>query len=343
MDSVTPPPPPSPSQPTSWPGQQPLVAAYLGSLLAIGKASTARTYGCYLRTFEGWARSAGVDLMRTTTQELAGYQLFLAGDRTPRTGAVRARSTQATAVIVVQTFYDWLRRRGHIIHDPAAALVPPHLPGKRMVRKDHLTLQECIALLQTQASFIDEHAPGTVRRALEIRNLALLSLALATGRRVRGLVDLRVDQVDLERNEIRVEREKGHAGRVLPVAEWAMATVRRNLAEARPVLAENADLNPWLFVSQQADVMCTRAVSFVLALAVKATIARNPHLTELPGKRISTHSLRVSFATLLLKGGCNIRSINELMLHRDLSTTARYTPVLMADLRRILLTKHLRA
>jgi site-specific recombinase XerD len=320
----------------------PAVAAYLDALRAAGKASTARTYGHYLATFAAWASATGVDILRATTDQLAGYQLWLAQDRPARTGQVRARTTQATAIIVVQSFYDWLLRRNQIVHDPAAPLTPPSQPVNRMVRKDHLTLQEATALIQTQAAIVAEQT-GPRDRAREQRNLALLSLMLATGRRVQGLTDLGVAQIDLERNELRVEREKGRTGRVLPVAAWAMATVRDYLAAARPILAEDCPDSPWLLVSQRAERLTTRAVSFLLRIAIQATIARNPDLTDLPRKRISTHSLRVSFATLLFQGGCGIRSINELMLHQTLSTTARYTPIPMADLRRALATTHLRA
>jgi site-specific recombinase XerD len=66
-------------------------------------------------------------------------------------------------------------------------------------------------------------------------------------------------------------------------------------------------------------------------------------LTELPNKRISTHSLRVSFAKLMHDHGCNIRSLNELMLHRSLNTTAAYTPITVDDLRRAVLPCHPRA
>ena len=118
-----------------------------------------------------------------------------------------------------------------------------------------------------------------------------------------------------------------------------MATVRRYITEARSVTLKGAN-SPWLFVSQGADVLCTRGVAFVLADAVAETIRRNPDLVDLPSKRISTHSLRVSFATLLFHGGANIRSINELMLHSSLTTTGRYTPIPLADLRRVLIAAH---
>jgi len=330
-------PPPSPPR-------HPAVVAYLDALRANGKDSTARTYGHYLLLFEGWLDRARIDLMRATTDQLAGYQLWLSTDRPARLREVRARTTQGTAVIVMKSLYVWLRKRGFLIHDPAKKLVPPSTPTSLTVRKDHLTLQEATALIQTQAALIEQHPAETQPRyrALEVRNLAMLSLALATGRRVHGLVALQLDQIDVERNEVRVDREKGRMGRVLPVAEWAMATVRRYLAEGRPVTLDGAS-SPWLFVGMNAACLCTRAVGYVLDRAVAETIARNPDLTDLPHKRISTHSLRVSFATLLFAGGANIRSINELMLHRTLSTTAKYTPIPISDLRRVLLTAHPRA
>ena len=322
--------------------RHPSIAAYLDALCAAGRANTARAYGNCLDLFARWAGGAGVDLMRATSDQLAGYQLWIASDRTVRTGAVRARSTQATAIIVVQSFYRWMCDRDLLMHDPSASLTVPSQPVNRQVRKDHLTLQEATALIQTQAALVDKRAPGTKWRALEIRNLAMLALALATGRRVHGLVTLKLHQIDLDRNEVRIEREKGRTGRVLPVAAWAMATVRRYINEARPVTL-GGESSPWLFISQCVCALDTRSVGFVLAIAVRETIARNPDLTDLPHKRISTHSLRVSFAHLLFQGGCNIRSINELMLHQSLSTTARYTPVPLADLRRALLTTHPRA
>jgi integrase/recombinase XerD len=72
-------------------------------------------------------------------------------------------------------------------------------------------------------------------------------------------------------------------------------------------------------------------------------VAENPDLQELPGKHITWQSLRVSFATLLFANGCAIRSVNELMLHRSLSSTARYTPIPVEDLRQVCRTAHPRA
>lgn len=228
------------------------------------------------------------------------------------------------------------RRRGHLVHDPAVHLVPPCPPKSHSVHKEHLTLQEATALIQTTAALIEEYPTGSQYWAMRVRNLALLSVALATGRRVQGLVDLSLHQLDFERNELRVDREKSKTGRVLPVAPWAMTTVRRYLDDARPLLIKGNEI-PFLFIGQRTTRMCARTVSFVLADAVGETIRRNPDLSDLPRKRISTHSLRVSFATLLFQGGCNIRSIirviQEILGHANLDTTKTYLRLVPGHLR----------
>ncbi len=82
---------------------------------------------------------------------------------------------------------------------------------------------------------------------------------------------------------------------------------------------------------------------YALTLMVGRAVRENRDLTDLPGKRVTWHSLRVSFAGLLFSNGCDIRSVSELLLHRLLSTTAAYTPIPVDDLRRVFRTAHPRA
>jgi integrase/recombinase XerD len=81
----------------------------------------------------------------------------------------------------------------------------------------------------------------------------------------------------------------------------------------------------------------------ILEITHQQTVRENPDLKELAEKHLTPHSLRVSFATLLFQGGCNIRSINELMDHKSLTTTACYTPLHIDDLRRACQRAHPRA
>ena len=329
------------------------ITAWLDALRAAGKASTAITNGRFLAKFTAWLAQSGsadsaVDLLAVTPDVLTRYQIWLADVCRRADGKPLAVTTQATAVIILCSFYRWLTRRGVLLVNPARDLTPRKAPPTLVVRKDHLSLQEAQALIDTLAALVTEAASGTVARALAERNLAAIALALATGRRCAGLCSLRVSDLDAERNELRVAHEKGRMGRVLPVAAWAMAAAMRYVAGARGMLlGADADVaattSPWLFVSQRADRLCERGFANVLDVAIAETVRRNPDLADLATRRITTHSLRVSFATVLFANGCGIRALNELMLHQALTTTARYTPIPIEDLRRVLLASHPRA
>jgi site-specific recombinase XerD len=318
----------------------PAITAFVDSLRAANKASTATSYAGFLRMLEDWCAASGCDLLTITADDLRRFQVYLADEYQTAAGNALALTTQATAITVIRSFYRHLTRSGVLVLDPAASLVSPSPPMSPIVHKDYLDQQEATALVETMAAEVE--AASKDARALALRNLALVSLALATGRRCKGLVSLDVSDLDPDRDEVRVGWEKGKSGRVLPVAAWSMAVVRRYVSEARPVILGDRP-SAALFVSQRADRLCTRAVTVVLDAAVTDTIAANPDLVDLPGKCISTHSLRVSFAAMMFANGCNIRILNELMLHSSLTTTARYTPIPIEDLRRVLLTTHPRA
>jgi site-specific recombinase XerD len=111
-------------------------------------------------------------------------------------------------------------------------------------------------------------------------------------------------------------------------------------SESRPTLTRGRD-TPWIFLDLKGTApMPYRALRGVLDELMVRVVAENPDLDELPGKRISWHSLRVSFATMLFGNGCDIRSVNELLLHRSLTTTAKYTPVPVDDLRQVFRAAH---
>jgi integrase/recombinase XerD len=320
----------------------PAISAYLDALRAADQASTAATNAGFLRTFAHWLAGQALDVLHATPEVLRRYQHWLAAEYRTRHGEALALSTQATAIIVVKALYRWLHRRDVILIDPAATLVPPKPPTRVVVAKDYLSLQEATALIDTCASRVAAATVGTTTRALRLRDLAAISLALATGRRCHGLCDLLVAHLDAGRNELRVEREKGKAGRVLPIASWAVAVVRRYLAEVRTHLLRGRE-SDYLLVSQRAKRLCERGFAVALDEAIAATITSNPDLIDLPAKRISSHSLRVTFAVTLFANGCGIRSLNDLMLHANLTTTAHYTPIPLEDLRRVLLASHPRA
>lgn len=318
------------------------IESFLAHLALRGRQLTANTTRQALEQLVAWAgqQSPPLEVLIASAADLQAFQAWLVtGYRSP-SGRPLARSTCATRVLQVQSFYRWCAARGLIAIDPSRDL-GVHAPRSRVVVRDRLSFQAATALVQSCAGIVATAPVGTHTHAEALRNLAAICLALTTGRRIGGMTTLRVADLDVALCELRVEREKGATGRVLPVAGWAVAVLAQYLRDARPLLARGHDA-PWLFLNQPGDGPITRiALRWVLARLIDRTKEENPDLTELATSRITWHSLRVTFAaTLLFANGCDIRSVNELMLHRRLSTTARYTPVPIEELRQVFRRTH---
>jgi len=239
---------------------------------------------------------------------------------------------------VVRSFHRWLLRRGFTLTNPTRSLVLPKL-AKRTVNKDELSQQEAQALLETAGGVVESQKQGSAAWASALRDVSLIALGLASGLRRKELCEMPLTSLDVERNEIRVERHKGGVGRVLPVAGWAMSLMvaYRDAARARLLRDRISD---FLFVGTRSLRVGHETLAHLITRFQKLTIAANPDLVELPGKHLTAHSLRVSFARLLFANGCPIRSVNELLLHNKLSTTALYTPVSVDELRHELIRVH---
>lgn len=251
---------------------------------------------------------------------------------------VLALSTQSTHLAVVRSFHRWLVRRGYTITNPARSLVLPKLP-KRTVTKDELSQQEAQALLETAGELVDSHKRGSFAWCVALRDLALIGLGIASGLRRSGLCDLPIIALDVERNEIRVERHKGGVGRVLPIASWSTALITTYRDHARPRLLRDRQ-SEFLFVGNRSSHVGHATLAHLITELQELTAKANPDLAELSDKNLTPHSLRVTFARVLFANGCPIRSVNELLLHNKLSTTALYTPVTVDALRHELIRVH---
>jgi integrase/recombinase XerD len=317
---------------TTTPAFVPLIAGFLAHLTAEDRATTAASYAFHFRKLQQWATTAGIDLEQVNADRLRDFQRWIAeGYRDPR-GQLLSAASQATVLATVKALYGWAYRRRRVLVDPAASLEYPHLPVRTRVTADHLTQQEAIAFLQTQAAIVAEHQTGSRSWAGEVRHLAMLCLALGTGRRSHGLLAVRVDELDLDRNELRVPTEKGRMGAVLPVPAWAIVECRRYLTDARPLLPHAAS-SPFLFVGHVGERVSPSAYGCLVRRVAAETCRRNPDLIELPSKRISTHSLRTTFATLALTSGVSLAALTRLMLHARPDCTRLYAALGVEDLR----------
>lgn len=321
----------------------PTMDQFLNWLEAEDRARSAETYRSGLGLLHQYLTDNNINPLEATLDDLRGFQRWLSEDYRQRNGKRLARITRNTRLAAMRSYYRWAVRRGLILVDPSKKIVMSRIP-RGDVKRDHLEQQEVIALIQTQAGYVER-----LRRrqasiwSREHRNLAWLCMAIATGRRVTSLRNIKVQDLNFRLNEIRVEREKGKAGRVLPCAAWAMAVAKEHIKDARKALLDGRDDEGWLFVGiEQPQMLNATPRRFVSRLKGRAA-RENPDLEQLAEKHLTPHGLRVTFATMLFLNGANIRSINELMLHTELSTTARYTPIPLEELRRACRRAHPRA
>jgi integrase/recombinase XerC/integrase/recombinase XerD len=209
--------------------------------------------------------------------------------------------------------------RGTIDRNPADLVPSPRRPRglPRALRAD-------------QVAQLLDRIPA--RTPLEVRDRALFELAYSCGLRCEEIVNLDLDSADFDAEELRV-LGKGSKTRLVPIGEPAQAALERYLATARPALIRDASESS-LFISKTGRRLSASDVRRRLTLWLRAA--------SLAGG-ISPHVLRHSFATHLLEGGADLRTIQELLGHASLSTTQLYTRVESGRLRSQYARSHPRA
>ena len=275
-------------------------------------AATRRAYGRDLLELAAWATERGRDPGTLAYRDLRGYASVLS-ERGLK------KSSVARKLAASRGFHDYLVRAGEAAANPAELLPTPkrdsHLP--RVLGPD-----EVAALL--------DRIPA--RTPLEVRDRALFEIAYSCGLRAEELVNLDAGDLDFESETVRATG-KGSKTRVLPMGEPAQKALRRYLDTARHTLAtQNAE--PALFLSRRGRRLSASDVRRRLAKWVREAAVAG---------RVSPHTLRHSFATHMLEGGADLRSIQELLGHSSVSTTQIYTRVEPSRLRREYARAHPRA
>ncbi len=279
-------------------------------------AHTCRAYGsdvAALASYLGGAR----DVRTPAETGLADLRAWLA--TLSRTGS---RATVARRAAAVRTYFGWAARTGRVSTDPALRLVAPrrHATLPAVLRADEAT-----ALIDAAGAAADDGDP------LAARDCACLELLYATGIRVSELVGCDVDDVDLDRQVVRV-LGKGGKERVVPFGAPAARAVTGWLA-VRPALS-TSDSGHALFLGRRGR----RADARQIRAAVHRLLSQVPNAPDL-----GPHGLRHSAATHLLDGGADLRVVQELLGHASLTTTQLYTHVSPERLRRSYEQAHPRA
>jgi integrase/recombinase XerD len=263
------------------------------------------------------AHLGGRDPLGVAHSDLAAFVAALAtgdGDRRPVAPATLQRK-----VACLRSFYRHLRREGLMDEDPTA-----HLKAPRQSRRlpQVLSRDEVARLL--------DQPKGTGAAAL--RDRALLELMYACGLRASEAIDLETTDLDLETGVLRA-RGKGAKERLVPVGSAAARALELYLSRGRPRLVGDR-LEPRLFVNQRGRGLTRQGLyKIVQRHAAAAGLA----------EKMSPHTLRHSFATHLLAGGCDLRSLQEMLGHADIATTQLYTHLSAERLKDVYFDAHPRA
>jgi site-specific recombinase XerD len=272
---------------------------------------TRRAYGGDVGEFAAWCSRAQLEPGEVHVTQLRRYAAHMSERRL-------AATTLARKLAALRAMYRSLKEHGLVDANPADLLPVPRRP-RSLPR----------VLPQAELGRLLDRIGGST--PLEVRDRALLELAYASGLRAEELVTLQRGSVDFDGEQVRVEG-KGSKTRFVPVGEPALLALSRYLDRARPALASVEETA--LFVSKSGRALSTSDVRRRLRIwAQRAGIAGG----------VNPHALRHSFATHLLDGGADLRTIQDLLGHASISTTQVYTRVESARLRRAYTSSHPRA
>ena len=260
-----------------------------------------------------WLGQHARGLLEATRAELFDY---LAARNKAGIGA----RTNARELTALRRFYAEQVRHDPAFEDPTLLLDAPKLPR---------TLPKALAEREIEGLL---NAPA-IDTPIGLRDRAMLELMYACGLRVSELVTLPLAGLNLRQGVLRVTG-KGGKERLVPIGETCMDCLTRYLREARPALAKGRE-TPALFLSNRAAGM-TRQMAWTL-------VKKHALAAGIAAKRISPHVLRHSFATHLLNHGADLRALQMLLGHSNLSTTQIYTLVAREGLKRLHSQHHPRA
>lgn len=271
-------------------------------------AYTVRNYTNDLMEFFGFVTESGIDTLKNVNkQTLRAYLARLMEQK-------YAKSSIARKLSAIRSFYRYLMREELVSASPAATTVSPKL-DKRLPA--FLTVDEAKKLVESP----------DVSQPQGQRDRALLELLYASGMRVSELVNMNIEQVNLATNEIRVWG-KGAKERVVLIGAPAAQALTAYINEGRKELLAGKR-NSALFVNRYGERILSRRVQKILKI-YSQSINKNVH----------PHVLRHTFATHLLDGGADLKVVQELLGHADLSSTQIYTHVTQSRARKIYLSAH---
>ncbi len=270
-------------------------------------------HGLAENTIESYSRDI-VRFFRFLEQENLS-PIDVSQDQTEQYIRTLAKSLSPTSVArnisAIKTFFRFLVSEGRLTNSPARLVETPKLP---------LRLPEVISREEVERLL----AQPDISNALGLRDSAMLEALYATGLRVTELINLKMSNINLEAGYVRT-LGKGSKERIVPIGDKAMAAIKDYLSNGRPQLSKKR-VSPFLFLNARGQNISRQGFwKIIKKYGIKAGIK----------KKITPHGIRHAFATHLLDAGADLRSVQVMLGHADISTTQIYTHVSRERLKKI--------
>lgn len=260
--------------------------------------NTVLAYGRDLDRFANWVTGGGLsDYLKPSVRELALYLSYMRDEQL-------APPSVARHLVALKMFYRFLRLEERVQQSAVELLSSPILWERIPQVLSHESVEKLLASPQPQERFY-------------LRDKAILETMYATGGRASEVVNLALADLHAESGFCKCQG-KGGKQRVIPLGRPALAALERYLTLQRPQLVRTNPDAPWVFVSRGGKVL-SREMLWMLVKKYVKRAGINP--------KVSPHTLRHSFATHLLAGGADLRTVQELLGHASIQTTQHYTHV----------------
>ncbi len=266
----------------------------------------------------GWLDERGITRPAEVTRPMLDrYQRWLFHYR-KRDGEPLSFRSQSQRLLGVRAFFKWAARQHHVLHNPASEIELPKV--ERRLPKPALTAAEAELVL----AMPDLSTPAGVR------DRAMLEVLYSTGIRRGELAGLAVFDLDTDRRTLLVRQGKGRKDRLIPIGERALAWVDRYLHEVRHTFAREPDDGTLFITVDGTKFSLDRLTQLARDYVVGSGVA----------KQGACHLFRHTLATLMLEGGADIRYVQQMLGHADISTTQIYTQVSIRHLQAIHAATH---
>jgi len=271
------------------------------------------------RFFKYLIEDKGINRIQDVKREdITDYQIKTHNTKNKVTGRPLSIGYKSRILIVVKLFFREMVKTGEILYSPASDMEVPS--AKRMIPHEVLTVKEIRKLLST--------AKGN--DPFETRDRAMMELFYSSGMRNTELRDLKLGDIDLDKKEVIIRKGKGGKSRVVPIGSIAAGWIDTYLKHARDKILKDKS-NEYIFLHCRGERLSRRAPGDIISKYAKRAKIK---------KKVRAHMLRHTCATHLIKGGADIRYVQEFLGHKSLDSTQVYTRVDIGDLKLVHMKTH---